>query len=267
MARRGTISAYNPALFAHMVQHEATWNTAAVVLGLDSKIKQGRGWIARGWPDKLSYGMVARLQHPREPDRENALRFGLMRDCIQNKIPHHRPARLVIVQGELRMTDPIQPIYSTPVPESDKQHAFKIDWNAMRDWLAQHSIEPSELLTAWFAANGAQSLFKLGNANAEATPPAPSENSISSPTAWTVRRPQRFRGYGEPLYLLLAAAYREGRPRPTARDVLEAWRNNKPAALAKVLQDGFDYYDAGGDTKPANLEAIRKAIGRMTSAR
>jgi len=34
-----------------------------------------------------------------------------------------------------------------------------------------------------------------------------------------------------------------------------------------VLTDGIDYYDNKGDTKFADLEAIRKAIDRMTSAR
>ena len=53
----------------------------------------------------------------------------------------------------------------------------------------------------------------------------------------------------------------------SAEDVVEAWRNNAPAEIAKVLPDGFDYYDAKGNTKTADLEAIRKAIGRMTIAR
>jgi len=54
---------------------------------------------------------------------------------------------------------------------------------------------------------------------------------------------------------------------PTARDVVEAWRNNAPAEIAKVLPDGFDYYDANGNTKTAGIDAIRNAIKRMTSAR
>lgn len=179
----GTSFAFNAAPFAHMDQHEATWNTAAVHLGLDSQIEQRREWIARGWPDKLSYGMVARLQHPSEPAREKAMRFGLMRDCIQNKIPHHRPPTLVIVQGKLWTRDPIQTMYLNPVPEEGKQHAFKIVWNVVRDWLAQRRIEPSEHLTAWFAANDAQSSFRMGNASTDATPPAPGANSASNAPA------------------------------------------------------------------------------------
>ena len=92
-------------------------------------------------------------------------------------------------------------------------------------------------------------------------------DSASTAPDWTVSKPQRYNGYTAPLHRLLAAAHRDGNPCPTARDVVEAWRNNAPAEIAKVLPDGFDYYDAKGDTKTADLEAIRKAIGRMTSAR
>ena len=92
-------------------------------------------------------------------------------------------------------------------------------------------------------------------------------DSASTAPDWTVSKPQRYNGYTAPLHRLLAAAHRDGNPCPTARDVVEAWRNNAPAEIAKVLPDGFDYYDAKGNTKTADLEAIRKAIRRMTSAR
>ena len=92
-------------------------------------------------------------------------------------------------------------------------------------------------------------------------------DSASTAPDWTVSKPQRYNGYTAPLHRLLAAAHRDGNPCPTARDVVKAWRNNAPAEIAKVLPDGFDYYDAKGNTKTADLEAIRKAIGRMTIAR
>ena len=101
----------------------------------------------------------------------------------------------------------------------------------------------------------------------QAATPAPLTDRPSNAPAWTVNKPQRYSGYAAPLHRLLAAAHRDGNPCPTARDVVETWRHNAPAEIAKVLPDGFDYYDAKGDTKTAGLEAIRKAIGRMTSAR
>ena len=91
--------------------------------------------------------------------------------------------------------------------------------------------------------------------------------SASNAPAWTVRKPKRYRGYAAPLHRFLAAAQRDGNLCPTARDVVEAWRNNAPAEIAKVLPDGFDYYDANGNTKTAGIDAIRNAIKRMTSAR
>lgn len=120
-----------------------------------------------------------------------------------------------------------------------------------------------------FLKNDLQRVAEIINkaAQPQAATPAPVADSASNAPAWTVNKPQRYSGYAAPLHRLLAAAHRDGNPCPTARDVVEAWRHNAPAEIAKVLPDGFDYYDAKGDTKTADLEAIRKAIGRMTSAR
>ena len=93
------------------------------------------------------------------------------------------------------------------------------------------------------------------------TPPAPVVD------AWSVKKPQRYGGYTAPLHALLTTAYRNGKPCPTARDVVEAFRVSNPPEVAKVLTDSFDYYDANGDTKIAGLDAIREAIKRMTGKR
>lgn len=141
---------------------------------------------------------------------------------------------------------------------------------AFATWLAALGIEPSPHVAAWFKAQGVAcpAPAPAQNTATPATPPAaPVENSASSAPAWTVTKPKRFMGYTAPLHRLLAAAHREGKPRPTAHDVLEEWSIDKPAEIAKVLTDGFDYYDANGNTKTAGLEAIRKAIDRMATAR
>jgi hypothetical protein len=49
--------------------------------------------------------------------------------------------------------------------------------------------------------------------------------------------------------------------------VVEAFSIEKPPEIAMVLPNGIDYYDAKGETKAADLEAIRKAINRMTTGR
>lgn len=84
---------------------------------------------------------------------------------------------------------------------------------------------------------------------------------------WEVKKPLRNSGYNWLLYRLLNEAYGAGLPRPTARDVLEKWRCNKPNEITEVLSNEFKYLDSNGDTQVADLDAIRKAIGRMTSGR
>lgn len=80
---------------------------------------------------------------------------------------------------------------------------------------------------------------------------------------WTLIKPQRFPGYRKPLYDLLKAAHTAGQSCPKARDVLDKWKENPPPDVATVTDNGLKYYGANGNTKPADLEAIRKAIDRM----
>lgn len=133
--------------------------------------------------------------------------------------------------------------------------------------LAPVSFHPAAVmlakdLTPYLAARN----LEAATVDSAITPPTMPEGAKQGPT-WSVRRPLRDRGYNPPLYRFLVEAHREGRPRPKARDVLEAWRSNPPAEIAKMLADGFDYYNAEGDTESASLDAIRKAIKRMTTGR
>ena len=82
---------------------------------------------------------------------------------------------------------------------------------------------------------------------------------------WSLKRPKRFQGYGKPLYDLLKAAHAAGQPKPSARDVLDRWKENPPPDVSEVTDNGLKYYDARGNTRPTDLEAIRKAIGRRTN--
>jgi len=82
---------------------------------------------------------------------------------------------------------------------------------------------------------------------------------------WTLNKPERFQGYGKPLYDLLKAAHIAGQPCPKARDVLDAWKLKHPPEVFEVTNEGLKYYDAKGNPKPADLEAIRKRIDRMAS--
>ena len=88
--------------------------------------------------------------------------------------------------------------------------------------------------------------------------------NASGGVSWTLKKPVKFQGYGRPLYALLKAAHIAGQACPTARDVLEAWREKTPPEVALVLAHSLDYYNVKEVTKPAGLDAIRKAIARMT---
>lgn len=126
-----------------------------------------------------------------------------------------------------------------------------------------------EVLARWVAEVNATSLYPFTKPPeqtvlAEASPAQGLPGLVFS-QPWTVTTPQRYCGYTAPLHRLLTTALREGRARPTAREVLEEWLKKQPHEIAKVLPDGIDYYDSKGNTKPADLDAIRLAIHRMTS--
>ena len=203
-----------------------------------------REYADKGWPPLLYPFFLALVQMP-DSDRPAQKAFTLhMRDSIRaGALPAVRQRIPWFIENEV-----IEP------------HVTAQDFAA---WLASEGVTPSPLVAEWFKHQGVASPAPAPAQHAA----APVADSASNAPAWTVTKPQRYSGYAAPLHRFLAAAHREGKPRPTARDVLEAWRSERPAGIAKVLADGFDYFDANGDEKAADLEAIRKAIGRMTSAR
>ena len=86
-------------------------------------------------------------------------------------------------------------------------------------------------------------------------------------SSWTLNKIERSGGYRPALHRLLKAAHLEGKEIPSAREVLEAWRISRPDEIARVLPNGFDYYDAKGNTKCAELKALSQTIGRLTQCR
>lgn len=148
---------------------------------------------------------------------------------------------------------------------------------AWERWYRQNITEPG-VKEAKLAALNAEvaALHQQLNAPAGANPvqaqnpaaPAPVETVAPAPLAtapaWSLKKPIRFQGYGKPLYDFLKAAHTSGQPMPKARDLLDAWKTKRPLDVVEVTDNGLKYYDAKGGTKPADLEAIRKAIGRMT---
>lgn len=82
---------------------------------------------------------------------------------------------------------------------------------------------------------------------------------------WKLKTPKRFQDYGKPLYDVMKAAYDAGLPLPSARYVLDAFAKEKPLGISKVMFDSMDYLNSNGEEETANVDAIRKAIGRLIS--
>ena len=162
--------AFRPALLAGEPAHQATWDHAVVCLNfVGEAFKSNRNWLQRGWPDKLTPGMLAQLQWPNNPEMENALIFGLLRGCMDGSIPNHKPERLEKIKNELYVRGAIFQNELTPVSERDRPHVYRIGWEAFQGWLAQRNTAPSEHISAWFAAQGMTDSEPLGNSTSSAT--------------------------------------------------------------------------------------------------
>lgn len=94
--------------------------------------------------------------------------------------------------------------------------------------------------------------------------PVPESSSDSKPS-WNLKKPKRLQGYARPLYEFLREEHSSGKPKPTAHDVLEVFSKNRPTEIANViLGSELAYFIADGTIKTAKLQAIVKAIARMT---
>lgn len=109
----------------------------------------------------------------------------------------------------------------------------------MRDALAPSDIKPE-------AANTDTKLI-------EATIPA-----------WKIIKPKRPSGYIPALHQFLKQKYQAGMGKPTSSDFIEAMKAQRHPDIAEVMSDGIKY-QTGKKTKFADLDAIRKAISRMTT--
>jgi hypothetical protein len=149
----------------------------------------------------------------------------------------------------------------------DDEHRYMtkhVAWPVLVDWAASKGYAvPPELLSVPTVAQPvvapAESL-DLPVAHEELTQPAP---TVETNTGWSMHKPNRYQGYGKPLYDLLRAELVAGKPCPNAREVLDTWKSSPPAEVSEVTNEGLKYYDANGDTKPADLNAIRQAINRL----
>jgi hypothetical protein len=96
----------------------------------------------------------------------------------------------------------------------------------------------------------------------------PSHKTISNTETWTLRKPMRDQGYNTPLYDFLKAAHDAGKSRPTAAEILQAWRDCPPLGFGIKVADNQRSmtYDGGGKrpVRCADAEAITKSIRYYT---
>lgn len=93
-------------------------------------------------------------------------------------------------------------------------------------------------------------------------------NAELSITGWCLLEPERDDGLQAPLYETLKRAKEEGRRRPTAKQVINEWMKSKPPQVIEVLPDEVKFIDSSPTGQgTADLEALRKRIGRMTDAK
>jgi len=143
----------------------------------------------------------------------------------------------------------------------------------------KHAMVSRSELHRWVKAMGIKSAYSFApivashsaepdTAPAQTTAPVVTANAgkvpLTTAPAWCLNKPTRFQGYGKPLYDFLKAAHIAGQTKPNARDLLDSWKSKPPLDVVEVNDNSLKYYDAKGNTKPADLEAIRKTINRMT---
>lgn len=127
------------------------------------------------------------------------------------------------------------------------------------DWVTPSDID--KLLTAWEVPYRFPPVLRDRDSNADERP---SQASVEGGPGWSLKEPQRYQGYARPLFLLLKATHAAGGARPKPRDVLEAFKANPSSEIIQVGHDHFTYYDSNGNSKLADLDAIKQAIHRMT---
>lgn len=163
-----------------------------------------------------------------------------------------------------------------PEPNANELTIYEMAWelsdkeDEIAQLKAQLNLRPTVAVSKSHDEQLLTSAKVINHKEQELTPSAPAINASDSPelptnaTAWSLERPKRFQGYRKPLYDLLKAEHAAGKPKPSARYVLDKWKEKPPIEVPEVTNNGLKYYDTNGNTKSAELEAISKTIGRMT---
>lgn len=169
----------------------------------------------------------------------------------------------------------------------DIRRAHRVGVLAVRDGANRHPFYPARpskgavIPAHWIAVqqleHGSQDLVRGADVDAWLRPTVGYGFPVSvdlrgdakegSPgSTWPLNKPKRCDGLATPVYRVLKVAHDANGQRPTARDVLDAFRTRKPLEIVRVQADGCDYYGANGEERSTDLDKLRKRIEAMTKA-
>lgn len=203
---------------------------------LNNELPISKAWAENGWPQLLYPYFLAccQFQHSNKNARK-AFTLAMGQDIKTGKLQAAMQRISWFIEDNI-----IEPHVTAP------------DFAA---WLVEQEIDPSPLVAEW--------IKETGGAAHQAKPQEEKPLGATAP-AWMANKPQRSSGYNWSLYRTLSEACRAGLPRPTARNVLEQWRINKPDDIAEVLPNGFRYAYKRGK-RFVDMDGLRNAIDRMTT--
>lgn len=88
-------------------------------------------------------------------------------------------------------------------------------------------------------------------------------NDAQDGQSWSIGPIKRYSGYRGALERALRAAKSAGRPCPTAVEIMNQWRENRPAEIHKILAKSFEYYTAEGSIRECTQKALNQAINEL----
>lgn len=147
-------TAFNLAPRARERVHQKSWAEARGVLTLSTGEGGTRGWVLRGWPDKLTPGMIAVLQAPGDTQRQGIVSNALLQECVNETIQRVAPSRLRVKDGQFYMATVIPPGLVDKVLPEDVQNAYRIPASAVVEWFRDTDTKPSFHVAGWFSAMG-----------------------------------------------------------------------------------------------------------------
>lgn len=211
--------------------------------------------------DSMSIGQACFVLMGHEPPSLQALHFQPSSSALVGPWITYPPGYTDLLKS-LYLSIQNESVSAYPVQES-MGITMHVPWVGLTKWAQSKGYDlPQELVALVNNAAPAQEL--------STTAPVVTANAGGEKLAvpnWQMRLPpERLPGYRWPLYQYLEAVQKDGKPRPTAHDVLLAWRISPPEDLS-VSGVGhrmeLHYRIKTGTLKTADLKTVQAAIEKL----